>query len=204
MVCSEVSCCHILWVGGYCIIPSSYNPLSVADHTLYDIQPLTNTSSFDLALETKFFVYYSDICTSSSPVAGGGAAGADAEADAAGAEAEAGGTGASFGCMVWRYTSIGEPSRTRKSTVVPAPSCMPPGPTMLIGFFVGRELLVLLEQLAKGVQPVVDQVFQTACTHVHIHTYLYSEREKWGDTYSRQGTRIRASRGRSWHSARAD
>jgi hypothetical protein len=32
------------------------------------------------------------------------------------------------------------------------------------GGVVNRELLVLLERLAKGVQPVADQVFQTAYT----------------------------------------
>jgi len=32
---------------------------------------------------------------------------------------------------------------------------------------VGRELLVLMGRLAKGVQPGADQVFQTACAYTY-------------------------------------
>ncbi len=44
---------------------------------------------------------------------------------------------------------------------------------MAMGFFVGRELLVLLEHLAKGVQPAADQVSKLpAHTCIYIHIYI--------------------------------
>jgi hypothetical protein len=95
-------------------------------HTQYNTNK-NSTPCFSIGGTKQYIYYCSDICTSSSLPPGGGAE-PDAEADAA---AVAGG-GVSLGCIVWRYTSIGVPSRIRKSTGVLGPSCTPHGPRMPI------------------------------------------------------------------------
>jgi hypothetical protein len=85
---------------------------------------IIHNSSLASIFGTKQSIYCSDICTSSSPPGGWAELGAVAEAGAGG--------GTSLGCIVWRYTSMGGPSRIRKSTGVPADSCTLPGPRMPI------------------------------------------------------------------------
>ncbi len=48
------------------------------------------------------------------------------------------------------------------------------GPDDIDNGVVGCELLVLLGRIAKGVQPVADQVFQTPYTPAHI-THIYTD-----------------------------
>ena len=65
----------------------------------------------------------------------------------------------------WRYTLIEAPQESKSQLRRWHPRATS-GINDTNGGVVGRELLVLLERLAKGVQPLVDQVFQTAYTRI--------------------------------------
>ncbi len=195
-VCGEVRFC--VYIVGRIDYSAPFVVLStfiVPDRTprmIYNRQLSHHASIFPQSKVS--FVYDSDICTSSSPVVGG-AAGVDVEAAAA-----AGGGGTSFGCIVWRYTSIGAPSRMRKSTVVSGPSCTPAGPTTPM------EVLLIVSSLSCW------SVSRRACnpwrissskppkqqTNTYIRVYYKVMMQKKG-TYSLQRTRS-VSRGRSWRS----
>ena len=107
----------------------------------------------------------------------------------------------SLGCIVWRYTSMGGPSRIRKSTGVLEASCTPPGPRIPI------EVLFIVSSLS------CCNVSRSACnpwrirssrlpvtsgSQIRMHALVRMRNgERGRDTYNRQRTQS-ASRDTSW------
>ncbi len=144
---------------------------------------------------TKQYIYCSDICTSSSPPAGGWA-----EPDAV-VEAEAGGGGSSLGCIVWRYASMRGPSSIRKSTAVLGTSCTPPGPSMPIEVLFGVSSLSCCNVSRSACKPWrIRSSRLPVMSGSHMNTSVSQNRTEEGKEevrYSRQRTQS-ASRGTSW------
>jgi len=129
-------------------------------------------------------------------LAEGSGAGTDAEADAAEEEAEAGSASAPFGCVVWRPAHLDrgalENPKVNGDTGIIAHAA---GADDANSGVVWRELLVLLECLAEGVQSVADQVCQN--TYISAHIIIYSQSEHGGIQSAKDPKQCRSARTRT-------